>query len=108
MEQLDVTTSFLYANLEEEVYLEIPEGMFEEEIPGKVLRLFKALYGLKQSPRMWNLHVAWALRNRPPFTPTIPPGAANALSCGLLIRMNSRRRSFTWLVSTSLYTLVST
>ena len=28
MEQLDVTTTFLYATLEEEVYLEILEGMF--------------------------------------------------------------------------------
>ena len=61
MEQLDVTTAFLYADLEEEVYLEIPQGMFEEEMPGMVLRLLKALYGLKQSPRMWNLHVDKAL-----------------------------------------------
>ena len=58
MEQLDVTTA---ATLEEEVYLEIPEGMFGEDMPGKVLRLFKALYGLKQSPRMWNLHIDKAL-----------------------------------------------
>ena len=61
MEQMDVTTAFLYATLEEEVYLEIPEGMFDEDMSGKVLRLFKALYGLKQSPRMWNLHVDKAL-----------------------------------------------
>ena len=61
MEQLDVTTTFLYANLEEEVYLEIPEGMFGEKMSGKVLRLFKALYGLKQSPHMWNLRVDKAL-----------------------------------------------
>ena len=61
MEQLDVTTAFLYADLEEEVYLEIPEGMFAEPMPGKVLRLLKALYGLKQSPRMWNLHIDKAL-----------------------------------------------
>ena len=33
MEQLDVTTTFLYANLEEEVYMEIPEGMFAEKLP---------------------------------------------------------------------------
>ena len=59
MEQMDVTTAFLYAALEEEVYSEIPEGMFATEIPGKVLRLW--LYGLKQSPRMWNLHIDKAL-----------------------------------------------
>ena len=61
MEQMDVTTAFLYATLEEEVYLEIPEGMFAAEMSGKVLRLLKALYGLKQSPRMWNLHIDKAL-----------------------------------------------
>ena len=61
MEQMDVTMAFLYATLEEEVYLEIPEGMFEEDMTKKVLRLFKTLYGLKQSPWMWNLHVDKAL-----------------------------------------------
>ena len=44
--------AFLYADLEEEVHLEILEGMFEEDMSGKVLRLRKAHYGLKQSPRM--------------------------------------------------------
>ena len=52
MEHMDVTTTFLYADLEEEVYLEIPEGMFDEDMTYKVLRLRKALYGLKQAPRM--------------------------------------------------------
>ena len=47
MDEMDVTTAFLYADLEEEVYLEIPEGMFEVELARKVLRLLKALYGLK-------------------------------------------------------------
>ena len=62
MEQLDVTTTFLYAELKEEVYLEIPEGMFPDgEHAGKVLRLLRALYGLKQSPRCWNLHLDKAL-----------------------------------------------
>ena len=58
MEQMDVTTAFLYGDLEEEVYMELPEGMFEgKDMTGKVLRLWRALYGLKQSPRMWNIHV---------------------------------------------------
>ena len=55
---MDVTTAFLYAELDEEVYMEVPEGMFgEEDMSGKVLLLLKALYGLKQSSRMWNLHI---------------------------------------------------
>ena len=29
--QMDVTTAFLYADLDEEVFMEIPEGMFGEE-----------------------------------------------------------------------------
>ena len=58
MEQMDVTAAFLYAELEEEVYLEILEGMFEgQDMNNKVLRLWRALYDLKQSPRMWNIHI---------------------------------------------------
>ena len=53
MHQMDVTTAFLYAPLEEEVYMERPEGTVEEG-DGRVMRLLKCLYGLKQSPREWN------------------------------------------------------
>lgn len=63
MEQMDVTTTFLYVDLGEEVYLEIPKGMYGEDMVGKVLRLRKALYGLKQSPRMWNIHIDMLLQN---------------------------------------------
>ena len=51
LEQLDVKTSFLHGNLEEEIYMVHLEGFKE---PGKeklVCRLMKSLYGLKQSPR---------------------------------------------------------
>ncbi|GJU70104.1 retrovirus-related pol polyprotein from transposon TNT 1-94 [Tanacetum coccineum] len=49
----DVKTTFLHGHLEEEIYVEQPEGF---KVPGKedhVCRLKKSLYGLKQSPRQW-------------------------------------------------------
>ena len=55
--QMDVTTAFLYASLDEEVYMELMEGMDGYGEPGKVARLWKAIYGLKQASRMWNQHI---------------------------------------------------
>jgi len=52
LKHFDVKTAFLYGELEEEVYLEQPEGF--DNGSGRVCRLKRSLYGLKQAPRCWN------------------------------------------------------
>ena len=53
MHGLDVHNAYLYGELDEEIYMEQPEGF---SVPGKtshVLRLRRALYGLKQAGLAW-------------------------------------------------------
>ena len=54
--QMDVVSAYLAGELEEEIYMEPPEGLPYDQSNLKriVCRLVKGLYGLKQSGRVWN------------------------------------------------------
>ena len=52
--QMDVETAFLNGKLDEEIYMQQPEGYVKPGEENLVCKLEKSLYGLKQSSRCWN------------------------------------------------------
>lgn len=54
---LDVKTAFLNGDLEETIYMKMPDCYYSNSLVSKVLKLKKAIYGLKQASRAWNKKV---------------------------------------------------
>src|SRR5579875_2010750 len=53
MHQMDVKTAFLNGELEEDIYMDQPQGFVQRGKENLVCKLKKSLYGLRQSPRAW-------------------------------------------------------
>ncbi|KAL1198540.1 Retrovirus-related Pol polyprotein from transposon TNT 1-94 [Cardamine amara subsp. amara] len=64
---MDVSNAFLHSELEEEIYMSLPQGYTPgpNEIlpPNPVCRLHKSIYGLKQASRQWNQSFTRVLLN---------------------------------------------
>lgn len=63
IDQLDVTTAYLYGDLEEEIYVRPPKELIKKENENKIWSLKKSVYGLKQSGRCWNKRIDNALQS---------------------------------------------
>ena len=53
IDQLDDVTAFLYVEMKEVVYIDVPEDMNAESGTDSI-ELLKSIYGLKQASRVWN------------------------------------------------------
>jgi hypothetical protein len=51
---MDVKTAFLKGEMDEEIYMNHPDGFVAPRQENKVCRLRKSLYGLKQAPNQWH------------------------------------------------------
>lgn len=51
--QTNVIRELLNGNLDEEIVMEVPDGLKDSSCPIFVCKLLKALYGLKHAPRQW-------------------------------------------------------
>ena len=51
---MDVKTTLLNGDLDEEIYMDQPEEFVEHGQESKVCKLTKFLYGLKQAPKQWH------------------------------------------------------
>ena len=70
LHQMDVVTAFLNGDLDEDIYMEQPEGCIDKTKSDSVCKLLKAIYGLKQAHRQWHSKIVAFLIAELGFTTT--------------------------------------
>ena len=51
---MDVKTEFLQGDLEDEIYMEQPDGLVDKEQPDYACKLNKSIYGVRHAASCWN------------------------------------------------------
>ena len=64
IEAMDVKLAYLHGVLEEEIYMEQPEGFIAMGEEDKVCKLIRSLSGLKQAGRVWNRTFAHTIKKK--------------------------------------------
>ena len=64
IEAMDVKLAYLHGVLDEEIYMEQPEGFIAQGEEDKVCRLMHSLYGLKQAGQVWNRTFAHTIKKK--------------------------------------------
>ena len=60
---IDINTAYLYATLNEEIYMHLPNGFYEDKKKnGYKAKLLKSIYGLKQSALLWYQTLSSAIK----------------------------------------------
>ncbi|KAH9697541.1 hypothetical protein KPL71_023649 [Citrus sinensis] len=61
--QMDVKTAFLNGHLEENIYMQQPDGFIQKGQKHMVCKLQRSIYGLKQASRSWNIRFDQAIKS---------------------------------------------
>ena len=67
-EAIDVEAAFLNADVDEDIYIEPPQGLIGVDSDTHVCKLVKAMYGIVQAPRCWSRTFAKCVTNKPGMT----------------------------------------
>ena len=61
--QMNVKTAFLNRYLEENIYMQQPDGFIQKGQKHMVCKLQRSIYGLKQASRSWNIRFDQAIKS---------------------------------------------
>ena len=85
---MDVKTAFLNSNLEEDIYMQQPEGFIAGKKGNLVCKLKKSIYGLKQTSRSWNIRFDQAVKSfgflQNPYEPYVYKQCEGKVVCFLV------------------------